>query len=201
MTSTARRSGGSNAAGQSTSTAPSVASTWARRCANHRTVNRAHCLACEAIDGSHVRLPGYECVSSLSVVRRNRLAQAARVRCCNARSGAVNLGELDKKKYEGPSKVRERAQLVARRLGTYVDQVMPACVRDGVSLVFLADEAALDFVSLGLGKTNQDDRLLASMIEFKGQRSAARVVVVTADNLLRVKARARDLDVVVLPGN
>ena len=112
----------------------------------------------------------------------------------------VNLGELDKKKYEGPSKVRERAQLVARRLGTYVDQVMPACVRDGVSLVFLADEAALDFVSLGLGKTNQDDRLLASMIEFKGQRSAARVVVVTADNLLRVKARARDLDVVVLPG-
>jgi hypothetical protein len=111
----------------------------------------------------------------------------------------VVLSELDRKKYEGSSKVRERAQLVIRHLATYIDQSVPAQVRSGVGIRFLAAEAALEFVALGLDVTNQDDRLLASMVEFKAQQTEARALLVTADISFRVKAVSRKIEVVVLP--
>ena len=59
-------------------------------------------------------------------------------------------------------------------------------------------EPALDFASLGLDKANQDDRLLASVVEFTAQLLGDRVGIVTADIGLRVKAHSRCIEVVAL---
>jgi hypothetical protein len=111
----------------------------------------------------------------------------------------VTLSELDRKKYEASGKIRDRARAVVTRLGAFVEKPLPATVRDGVDIRFLEVEPTGDVTVLGLDRQNQDDRLLASVIDFRNQHPGDEVVIVTADIGLRVKARSRNVEVVSLP--
>jgi hypothetical protein len=107
------------------------------------------------------------------------------------------LGELDDHKFSGTRREKVRAQKVLKRLDALDLSTKPVLLRPGVSVMALDSEPTDElFVQQRLSTHVGDDRLIASILEFKQANPACRAVIITDDTGLRVKARGRGLEVV-----
>ena len=111
----------------------------------------------------------------------------------------VLLKELDKFKYEGSKKIKKRAREYIRWLGTFIENPEHE-IRPGVRWKFIVDKLDIDFDHENLGKSNNDDKLIAHVLQhtetFKG-----RIFVVTDDTSLKVKLKLRNIEKLGLPDN
>jgi predicted ribonuclease YlaK len=110
----------------------------------------------------------------------------------------VVVSELDKKKYEATGRVREKAKTTVARLNAYSKKPAPIIIRDRVFLQFLNFEPEIDYAANQLDKSNQDDRLLASVIEFRRENPRLALKIVSGDLGLSIKARLREIEVLEL---
>ena len=108
----------------------------------------------------------------------------------------VVLEELDKRKWAGTRREKERAKSVLRALKESGLSTTPVLIRPGVSVVALDDEPDDAFMAPHrLQARAADDRLLASAITFKASRPDVRVLVLTGDTGLSLKAPTRQMEV------
>lgn len=108
----------------------------------------------------------------------------------------VVIEELDKRKWSGTRREKERAKAVLRAFKELGLSTAPAQVRPHVSIVALDDEPDDAFLARHrLQARSADDRLLASALAFKEGRPDARVLVLTADTGLAIKAPTRQMEV------
>jgi hypothetical protein len=109
----------------------------------------------------------------------------------------VTLAELDDKKWSGGRRERARAKAVLKKLDALQVSSTPVKVRDGVNAIALdAEPADALFAQHRLSTKSQDDRLLASFIEFRQAHPSDRVLILAADTGLGAKARSRQIELV-----
>ena len=108
----------------------------------------------------------------------------------------VVLSELDRHKWNGSRREKARAKTVLKRLDSLELSPAPVAVRSGVAaLAVVAEPGDAVFAQHRLDRHVADDRLLASLLSFDGAAPGDRVLVLTGDSGLRVKARARPIEV------
>jgi hypothetical protein len=99
------------------------------------------------------------------------------------------LRELEKQKaLNAVKRLRKRAAGAIAALDAYVDTGSPAKVRDKVSVDFVIGEPSIEFEALHLSRFIEDDNLLATVIEYSKGHPRNKVVLVTADLGLKLKA-------------
>jgi hypothetical protein len=109
----------------------------------------------------------------------------------------VTVSEIDSHKYDSSSaRVRDRARKITKKLGELVDSGGP--VRPNVRIEFI-DHEPVDFDRYQLTRSSQDDQLLATILQYRETCPDRKVLLVTNDIGLKVKARARGIRVVPLP--
>jgi hypothetical protein len=109
----------------------------------------------------------------------------------------VILSELDEHKHAGSRREKARAQAVLKRLHVLNVSTNAVEVRAGVRVIALdAEPPDTLFAQHRLAPSVMDDRLLASVLDFREQPQAGRVVIVSADLGLLVKARSRQIEAV-----
>ena len=109
----------------------------------------------------------------------------------------VVVEELDKRKWAGGRRDRERAKKVLKALKDLGLSTTPVEMRSGVEAVAL-DEEPVDalFARHRLQPRVSDDRLLASILAFREiQAGGAAILLLTADTGLSVKAPTRQITV------
>ncbi len=108
----------------------------------------------------------------------------------------VVFSELDRHKTTGSRREKKRARAVLKRLDELGVSATNVAMTPSVSLLALdAEPADALFTQHRLSPQVNDDRLLASVIEFSAAVPGERVLIVTADSGLRVKAKSRGIDV------
>jgi rRNA-processing protein FCF1 len=106
----------------------------------------------------------------------------------------VVVGELDDQKDRATSsRLRERARSALKTIESWHGENLE--IRPGVRGVVLDLLSEPDARELGLDPTRGDDRLLASARDLSARNGAARVVVVTNDTGMRIKARQLSIEV------
>ena len=110
------------------------------------------------------------------------------------------LSELDEHKWSGTRREKLRAQKVLKRLDALGLSATALEVRAGVHVMALDSEPGDElFAQHRLAPQVVDDRLIASILEFKERAGDAKVLLLTDDTGLRIKARGRRLEVVAPP--
>ena len=110
----------------------------------------------------------------------------------------VVIEELDKRKWSGTRRDKERAKRVLKAIRELGRLDTPVELRNGVFLLALDAEPDDAFLARHrLQRQAQDDRLLASALAFKDAApTGARVVICTADTGLTLKAPTRQMEAV-----
>ena len=109
------------------------------------------------------------------------------------------LSELDEKKWSGTRREKARAQKLLKRLDALDLSTTPVGLRQGVSVMALDSEPENElFAQHRLSAQIVDDRLVAAVLEFKNAVND-RVVILSDDTGLRIKAKGRRLDVLDPP--
>lgn len=112
----------------------------------------------------------------------------------------IVVEELDKHKATHPSKrLRKRAASVIRLFYKLSSASLEATLRNNVRVHFLAVEPLIDFRIHGLAPEVGDDRLIASILDYREQHPDATIGLVTDDLGLRLKSRRHTIDVLSLP--
>ena len=111
----------------------------------------------------------------------------------------ITISELDKRKDEPTPKLRQRAASVLKKLETLFTKGPPFQVRPGVELLLQDAEPSIDYAANQLDYRSQDDRLLASMLQFRATNAEAQLILITADFGLRVKAWRHGIKATDLP--
>ena len=107
----------------------------------------------------------------------------------------VVLSELDYHKWSGGRREKSHAKAVLKKLDSLGLSATAVALRPGVSAVAIATEPPdAVFAQHRLDPHVADDRLLR--LSFEGGAARDRVLVLTGDSGLRVKARARQIQVV-----
>lgn len=106
--------------------------------------------------------------------------------------------EIENHKLSQRRNFQKRARAIARWLSERleVDECEP--VRCGVKLHFIIREPQINWEHFGLSKDNQDDHIVASVLDFK-QNHNDEVKVATSDLGLRVKLRGHGLNYFSMP--
>jgi hypothetical protein len=112
----------------------------------------------------------------------------------------IVLRELDKHKHDyNNERRRSRARVILSKLKPLLETVTVAeqlpQVRNNVSLLALLEEPLLDWTAERLDQTVNDDRLLASILDFRNHHPAEPVFLLADDFPLRLKARSRGIQV------
>lgn len=109
----------------------------------------------------------------------------------------VVFSELDKYKWAGTRRQKERARTVLKKLDTLALSTTPVNVRAGVKAIALDQEPAdALFAQHRLHPQSADDRLLASYLGFVEDHAGERVLILSADSGLATKARSRRIELV-----
>jgi hypothetical protein len=111
----------------------------------------------------------------------------------------ITTSELNNKKDEPTPKLRKRAASTLKKLEALWLKGNPAEVRQGVQLLLQEVEPTIDYGAHQLDYRSQDDRLLASIIQFANSNSGTTIMLVTADFGLRVKARRHGIETICPP--
>ena len=108
----------------------------------------------------------------------------------------VVVEELDKRKWAGARRDRERAKKVLRALRDLGLSARPVRMRAGVEIMALdAEPADALFTRYRLQPRVSDDRLLASVLALK-EAESGHMAILTADTGLNIKAATRQITVV-----
>jgi len=109
----------------------------------------------------------------------------------------VVFAELDRYKWAGSKRQKERARAVLKKLNALALSTTPVTTRRGVQAMALDAEPADELFSRHrLHPQSADDRLLASYFGFREERPADRVLIISADGGLATKARSRRIELV-----
>jgi hypothetical protein len=109
----------------------------------------------------------------------------------------IVMREVDSKKYEARTeKLRKRATSVTRRLASHGEGKLMR-LPPGVELRVASREPSISYEEYGLTAANQDDQVVATMIELARGLVDGRVLLVSNDSGIRVKARAHGFDVFI----
>ena len=109
----------------------------------------------------------------------------------------VVFAELDRHKWSGSRREKARAKSVLKKIDGLGLSTAPVTVRPGVDAIALdAEPSDPLFAQHRLDPRTSDDRLLASFVEFHDAHNSDRVLILSADSGLSVKARSRRLDIV-----
>jgi hypothetical protein len=109
----------------------------------------------------------------------------------------VVFTELDKYKWGGTRRQKNRARTVVKKLGALNLSTTPVLVRSGVQAVALdAEPNDALFTQHRLDPQSADDRLLASYCGFLEEHRGARALILSADVGLATKGRSRRVEVV-----
>jgi hypothetical protein len=109
----------------------------------------------------------------------------------------VVLAELDRHKWSGSRREKARAKSVLKKIAALALSMTPVSLRPGVDVIALGAEPpdAL-FAQHRLHPQASDDRLLASLLGFGDERPGSRVMILSADTGLGIKARSRGIEIV-----
>ena len=105
--------------------------------------------------------------------------------------------ELDKKKLDPDSKIREQARRVISKLSKIGKPNEECQIKPRVQLLLLSREPKIDWGLEGLGLDILDDRIIASILMEKDAQGI--VLVITGDLGLRLKAQAKGIPWRTLP--
>src|SRR5262245_35777446 len=109
----------------------------------------------------------------------------------------IVFSELDKFKWAGTRRQKDRARVVLKRLHALALSTTPVAIRRGVQAIALDTEPAdALFLEQRLHPQSSDDRLLASYFAFQAARPGERILVLSADSGLATKARSRKIELV-----
>lgn len=111
----------------------------------------------------------------------------------------------DHKDDASNERLNKRARLLLSKLKTRLQDAKPGeqvPVRSGVTLMDIPREpsAGFDWARYGLDRSNNDDRLIASMLEFIAEHQNSVVVLITDDFPAKRKAQAQGLQVLDAEG-
>jgi len=106
----------------------------------------------------------------------------------------------EKKDSPGSRKLRDRAGSALKKLDLYSEQEPPIKIREGVELRFRPNEPLIDFATHRLSSVVSDDRVVASILEFKGETPGSAIVLVTGDVGLKLKAGNQNIQTVKISG-
>lgn len=110
------------------------------------------------------------------------------------------MRELNKHKDDSTNAWRQkRARGVVAKLRKLLRDATPespVLVRDGVFVFDIYNEPSVDWAQLRLDAQLNDDRLLATIHEFRRQSESGRVILISNDFLLQRKAQGRGIEVV-----
>jgi len=110
----------------------------------------------------------------------------------------VVLSELDKHKTDyNNARRQKRARMLLPKItklteGEMIADVLPQ-VRHNVTLLVLPNEPMIDWKAEHLDPTVNDDRLIASILEFSRQRPSENVLFLSDDSGPRFKAKSRNI--------
>lgn len=109
----------------------------------------------------------------------------------------VVLAELDRHKWSGSRREKARAKSVLKKIASLGLSTTPISLRPGVDAIALdAEPPDALFTQHRLHPQASDDRLLASVLGFGEERPGSRVMILSADTGLGVKARSRRIAIV-----
>jgi hypothetical protein len=109
----------------------------------------------------------------------------------------VTVSEIDSQKYSGSSaRIRDRARKITKRLGELVDS--GGLLRPNVHMEFV-DHEPVDFDRYQLIRSSQDDQLLATILQYQEKYPTRKILLVTNDIGLKIKAKARGIRTLALP--
>ena len=109
----------------------------------------------------------------------------------------VVLAELDRHKWSGSRREKARARSVLKKIAALGLSTTPVSLRPGVDAMALdAEPPDALFAQHRLHPQAGDDRLLASLLGFCEERPGSRVMILSADTGLGVKARSRRIEIV-----
>jgi hypothetical protein len=109
----------------------------------------------------------------------------------------VVLAELDRHKWSGSRREKGRARSVLKKIAALGLSATPVSLRPGVDAMALdAEPPDALFAQHRLHPQASDDRLLASLLGFCEERPGSRVMILSADTGLGVKARSRRIEIV-----
>lgn len=109
----------------------------------------------------------------------------------------VVFTELDKFRWGGTRRQKDRSRAVVKRLNALALSMAPVTVRRGVDAIGLDTEPAdAVFAQFRLERQSADDCLLASYYAFREEHPDDRVLVLSADSGLMPKARSRKIDLI-----
>ena len=109
----------------------------------------------------------------------------------------VIFTELDKFKWGGTRRQKERARSVLKKLNALALSISPVPVRSGVDAIGLDSEPPDEaFEQHRLQRQSADDCLLASYYAFRGGHVNDRALILSADSGLATKARSRKIELV-----
>ena len=109
----------------------------------------------------------------------------------------VVLAELDRHKWSGSRREKARAKSVLKKIAALGLSTTPVSLRPGLDAIALdAEPPDALFRQHRLHLQASDDRLLASLLGFCDERPGSRVMILSADTGLGVKARSRKIEIV-----
>lgn len=114
----------------------------------------------------------------------------------------VVIRELNKQKDLGEKKkLRKRAGSALMKIAALSRQSAPAYIRNCVELRFREHDPLIDFPAYKLNDKLSDDWLIATMLEYRQEVPGIRLVLVTNDVGLELKAIGHGLECLELPEN
>ena len=109
----------------------------------------------------------------------------------------VVLAELGRHKWSGSRREKARAKSVLKKIAVLGLSMTPVSLRPGVDVIALdAEPSDALFAQHRLHPHASDDRLLASLLGFRDERPGSRVMILSADTGLGIKARSRRIEII-----
>src|SRR5205807_2336583 len=110
------------------------------------------------------------------------------------------IAELNQHKDNRNNEWRQkRARTVLAKLKELLKEISPgdpAQVRPGVEMLEITREPRVDWTAIGLDPQVKDDRLLASIIEYRQQQPSHHIVLVSDDFLVQRRAPTHNIQVI-----
>lgn len=111
----------------------------------------------------------------------------------------IVIAELDQLKDHDTGKKRHRARFLLQRLEELGKPDQRTNLRHGVDLLLIAARPRLDYGEHGLDREVNDDRIIASMIDFRRSNPGLELVLLSDDTTPRISAQRFGLSARSLP--